>query len=143
MGSLFSKARKSIKTQTILIKTAVRGILAGYLYNNEDDADEIKQVVQKARDMIASRDYDTEDAVHEAIQKVIDKFFEDKPLYVRVAIQDALNAVFELAAARLGEIDEDNILSPEEKRAWLDILDGIIQICDLALQERKKKNATS
>ena len=143
MGGLFKKARKSIVAQTILVRTAIRGLLAAYLYKNEEDADELAAALDEAIKVIKDPQYDTEDALHKALQDAIEKYLATKPLYVKVTLLDTLNAILSIAAEKFGSIDEDNILSPEEREAWLDVLQGAKEICEMAKAEAARRQRTA
>ncbi len=139
MGATFKKFRSSVKTQARLVRATLRSALALYLYKNVEDADEIKAALLPILSALEKDEYDTEDLIHEALEKALTSVLDKKPPYLRVAFMDLIDTILTMLTEKIGGFDEDKILSPDEKEAYKIILQGLIDVCDLVLAEEANK----
>lgn len=133
MGERFHDVRTILSRNALIVRSTLRASLALFLHGNPQYADEIQEALDVLIRMLENDEFDTEDALHKAVQEAFTKVMSDKPVYVRAAIGDLLDALVQLAAEKI-MFDEDKVLSAEEKEAWLTVLRGMRDICVMVQQ---------
>ena len=136
MGTTFKKTRSSILKNAEIVRTVLRSSTALLLHGNPEYADDFKTVLNPIIEALEREEYDTEDVVHEAIQDAFFDITQGKPIYVKAAISDLINTMFLLVSTKV-TLDEDKILSSEERKAWIRILSGILDIAEMVEKESR------
>jgi len=134
MGKTFKKARSTVLRNAEIVRTVLRSSTALFLHGNPEYADEFKLALKPIIEALEKEEYDTEDMVHEAIQNAFFDITKDKPLYVKAAISDLINTMFSLVSTKI-TLDEDKVLSSEERKAWVRILSGMLDIVEMVEKE--------
>jgi len=139
MGRFFKGFRKAVKSNEEMAILIATDALAIYLYGREEDAKVIKEGLQDALEVLDDPEVTTEDKIHELVSDAINKVLTDAPLYVKVAARNTMRTIVSLVSEKLGGIDEDKILDPDERKAWKHVLEEMIEICDMAIEERERR----
>jgi len=139
MGRFFKKVRKAVLAHAQIAGMALNAALATVLAAKMDLADDIKKGLEEVLEALERDEYDTEDMVHNALQNVFKKLIDDQPLFVQAAIADMLNTISTVLLQEIGGLDEDVILSEEEKKAYKDIIKRMLRTVELALKEQERK----
>ena len=136
MGEKFQDARHVIIENAMIVRSTLRASLILFLHGNSKYADEIKEALEPIVRSLREEEYDTEDVLHDAVQKALDQIISDKPIYVRAAIADLFDVMLTLAERKI-TFDEDKLLSKEEREAWVTILEGMIDACELYIKSNQ------
>jgi len=140
MGKKFKKVRNVIIDNAQIVRTTLRASTALFLHGNPQYADDISENLTPIIKMLQEESIDTEDVLHEKIQDAFNLIARGKPVYVKAAISDIIDTMFMLASRKI-EFDEDKLLSPSEREAWVIILKGIVEIAKMVKEQESITSA--
>jgi len=148
MGKFFRKVRSTVRAASASIAkhenlavSAMNLALAGVLAANLDWADEIHDKLEKLLRALEEDQFDTEDILHQELQKIFEDLLksQDAPFFLKASLNAMLDTITQEVKEWLGGLDEDKVLSPEEKRIFRRMLETMLQTTKLAMQERERK----
>ena len=99
------------------------------------------KISEKSFEIIKSEPVGIDESVfHEDIEKVIGEWLNKQDILVRSAIDRLFHRAFSMLSEKLDEIDLDDKISEDEKRAWINLFQAIYDAAKTTKEyyERKK-----
>ena len=127
MGKFFTTTKSVLLKESDIVADIVYTLVIMFLNNNNDEyADELMEISKAAMDVIKNEDVGIDETVfHEDLEMVIGEWLDKQDVLVKAALDRLFHRAFSILDEHLDAIDVDNIISEDEKKAWINLFKAI------------------